>query len=216
MKPVLLIPTWNEADNIGELLEVARSYVRDIYLDDGGSTDGTQTIARRAGATVLDRPQGVGPLGWLLTTPYLSLLGDATHVVTMDAGGSHDPDYLMDFRWSLEWRPRELLLGWRHLKYAAPRTLLSKLGAGLLGVPDATCGFRSYPMHLLKKLPRMQNSTGFTFHFVALGLLLKHQPQIRWISIPYKLVGRTSLDKRTIVLAARAYLELRLGRVPTC
>jgi glycosyltransferase involved in cell wall biosynthesis len=63
MEPVVavVIPTLNEAAAIGTVIcELPRDLVRQIFVADSGSTDGTQAIARAAGATVLDAGRGYG------------------------------------------------------------------------------------------------------------------------------------------------------------
>lgn len=62
MEPLsLVIPTFNEAGTIAAVIrEIPSAYARDIIVADGGSTDGTQDIARAAGARVLDAGRGYG------------------------------------------------------------------------------------------------------------------------------------------------------------
>ncbi len=62
MEPVVVvIPTLNEGAAIGTVLrEIPRHLVRDVIVADGGSTDGTQTVARAAGARVLEVGRGYG------------------------------------------------------------------------------------------------------------------------------------------------------------
>jgi glycosyltransferase involved in cell wall biosynthesis len=62
MEPVsLVIPTFNEAETIGAVIrEIPEAYGGDIIVADGGSHDGTQDIARAAGARVLDAGRGYG------------------------------------------------------------------------------------------------------------------------------------------------------------
>jgi glycosyltransferase involved in cell wall biosynthesis len=62
MEPVsLIIPTFNEAETIGAVIrEIPAPYRGDIIVSDGGSRDGTQNIARAAGARVLDAGRGYG------------------------------------------------------------------------------------------------------------------------------------------------------------
>jgi glycosyltransferase involved in cell wall biosynthesis len=62
MEPVsLVIPTFNEAETIGAVIrEIPKPYSGDIIVADGGSRDGTQDIARAAGARVLDAGRGYG------------------------------------------------------------------------------------------------------------------------------------------------------------
>ena len=57
----VVIPTYNEAAAIGDVIqELPRPLVHEIIVADGGSTDGTQSIARREGARVLDAGRGYG------------------------------------------------------------------------------------------------------------------------------------------------------------
>ncbi|HEX2941648.1 MAG TPA: glycosyltransferase family 2 protein [Rhodopila sp.] len=62
MEPVsVVIPTFNEAASIAKVIgELPAAWARDIIVADGGSTDGTQAIARQAGARVLDTGRGYG------------------------------------------------------------------------------------------------------------------------------------------------------------
>ncbi len=57
----VVIPTFNEAASIASVIrELPRDLVQDVIVSDGGSTDGTQAIARSAGATVIDAGRGYG------------------------------------------------------------------------------------------------------------------------------------------------------------
>ncbi|PJI53629.1 UDP-glucose--dolichyl-phosphate glucosyltransferase, partial [Methylobacterium radiotolerans] len=56
MHPVsIVIPTLNEAEAIGAVIrEIPPAYAADIIVADSGSTDGTQAVARAAGARVIE------------------------------------------------------------------------------------------------------------------------------------------------------------------
>jgi glycosyltransferase involved in cell wall biosynthesis len=57
----VVIPTFNEAAAIaGVIEEIPGDIAREIIVADGGSTDGTPDIARRAGARVVDAGRGYG------------------------------------------------------------------------------------------------------------------------------------------------------------
>lgn len=62
MHPVsIVIPTLNEAEAIGTVIrELPPAYAADIIVADSGSTDGTQDIARSAGARVIEAGRGYG------------------------------------------------------------------------------------------------------------------------------------------------------------
>ena len=85
----IVIPTLNEAENIGVLLDRLQEFNCEILVCDNGSTDGTVDIARSKGATV---------------HPGAGLVGDAvlrglrasaqSHVIVMDADFSHPPEVI--------------------------------------------------------------------------------------------------------------------------
>jgi glycosyltransferase involved in cell wall biosynthesis len=57
----VIIPTWNEAGAIGTVVaQVLAHGVGEVLVSDGGSADGTQRIAREAGAKVIDAGRGYG------------------------------------------------------------------------------------------------------------------------------------------------------------
>ena len=57
MKLTVVIPTWNEAENLAATLD-ALPELTEVVVADGGSVDGTVEIARRSGARVLSCEQG--------------------------------------------------------------------------------------------------------------------------------------------------------------
>ena len=98
MRPLVIVPTYNERDNLPPLLEglLKHDGLRVLVVDDG-SPDGTGGIAdewaaaNRARVQVLHRsgPRGLG-LSYV-DGIYLALRTDATHVCQMDADLSHNP-----------------------------------------------------------------------------------------------------------------------------
>lgn len=62
MEPVsIIIPTLNEAGSIGAVIrEIPKAYAGDVIVADSGSRDGTDRIAREAGARVIDGGRGYG------------------------------------------------------------------------------------------------------------------------------------------------------------
>lgn len=84
----VVIPTWNEAENIGQVLERLIDF-DDIVLVDGDSADGTVERARavRPDLRLIQRtPKGKGDA---LRAGFAAATGDV--IVIMDADGSMDP-----------------------------------------------------------------------------------------------------------------------------
>ena len=88
----VIIPTWNEAGAIGPVVaEVLAQGVGEVLVSDGGSTDGTQDAARRAGATLIDAGRGYGRAclrGAEAARPECDVLA------FMDGDGADRPDQL--------------------------------------------------------------------------------------------------------------------------
>jgi len=82
----VLIPTYNEAETIGEVVDGYRAAGFDrILVVDGGSSDDTQALAREAGADVITQSgsgkgQAVREAVGLIDRPYVLLVdGDSTY-----------------------------------------------------------------------------------------------------------------------------------------
>ena len=92
-KPVIsiIIPAFNEAQNIGTIISRIRSRHPDyeIVVVDDGSTDGTSEVAAAEGATVYRHPYNIGN-GAAIKTGIRHAAGGI--LVFMDGDGQHDPD----------------------------------------------------------------------------------------------------------------------------
>jgi dolichol-phosphate mannosyltransferase len=170
MRVLVVIPTYNEAQNIERMLERVRVALPDagVLVVDDGSPDGTADLVEKVGedvggVAVLRRSakSGLGSayragFAWGLERGY-----DAC--VEMDADFSHDPDLLPTLVAQLE-HGHELVIGSRYVpggstpKWSWHRRLLSRGGnvyASMvlgLGVNDSTAGFRVYAASLLRRL----------------------------------------------------------------
>ena len=184
MKPVILIPTYNESIAIVELLnsltELRRSRDFDVLVLDDNSPDKTADIVDNLNlswVSVLRRPGKAG-LGAAYRAGFAEVLrGEKyTHVITMDADGSHRVDDLpamMDAQHNSDisitlgtrWIPGGSVVNWPLF-----RQLLSRAGTAYariaLRIPlhDLTGGFRIYSVALLRKLNLSQmTATGYCF-----------------------------------------------------
>ena len=166
---LVVIPTYNEADNIRLIVDRLRRSVpaAHVLIADDNSPDGTGAIADELAEAdpavhVMHRPgkQGLGAayvagFGWAHDHHY-----DA--VVEMDADGSHAPEELPDLLDALA--DADVVLGSRWvrggkvLNWPPHRLALSRGGNFytrlVLGMPlkDATGGFRAYRMPVLDKI----------------------------------------------------------------
>jgi dolichol-phosphate mannosyltransferase len=178
---LVVIPTYNEADNIRSITDRVRRAVPsvDILVADDNSPDGTGTIAdelavaddhifvlHRAGKEGLGAAYKAG-FAWAKNKGY-----DA--VVEMDADGSHAPEELSLLLDQL--RDHDAVLGTRYIaggsvhNWPMRRLVLSRGGniyiRMALGMPfrDATGGYRAYRMPVLDAINvDTVASTGYSF-----------------------------------------------------
>lgn len=180
-RAVVVIPTYDEADNIASIVRRIRAVIPsiDLLIVDDESPDGTGKIAdqisqRDSHVKVLHRTDRSG-LGAAYLHGFQVALDDGYDVICeMDADGSHQPEQLPDLLRALE--GADLALGSRWIPggsvvdWPLSRRLLSRLGnlyiRLLLGVAvkDATGGFRAFKRTTLEKiaLDRVR-SVGYCF-----------------------------------------------------
>ena len=172
VKPLVILPTYNEAENIVEVLERAREAVPgiDILVVDDGSPDGTADLAERwaaengGGLSVLRRGAKAG-LGSAYRAGFArGLESGFDALIEMDSDLSHDPAALPSLISAVE-RGADLAIGSRYVPGGAipdwpkHREWLSRGGnryaASMLGlkVRDATAGFRCYAAPMLARIP---------------------------------------------------------------
>lgn len=83
----VIVPTRNEVENLGPVLELAAPFADELLVIDGHSLDGTRELAQQYGASViLDEGKGKGAA---LRLGIQAASGDI--LVFIDADGSHDP-----------------------------------------------------------------------------------------------------------------------------
>ncbi len=171
MRTLVVLPTYNEAENIEEVLTRTRTALPDaaILVVDDGSPDGTAALAERFDATLggisVLRRAGKSGLGsayragfrWGIERGFEAL-------VEMDSDLSHDPAALPGMLATLASTGAGLVVGSRYIPggsipdWSWHRKALSKWGnryAGFaLGMPvrDATSGFRAYRADVVAKL----------------------------------------------------------------
>lgn len=170
MRALIVLPTYNEADNIAEVLRRARAAApsADILVVDDSSPDGTAEIAKAMGAEV----GGVD----VLSRPAKSGLGSAYRdgfrigrergydaLMEMDSDLSHDPADIPRLLDALD-RGADLAIGSRYIPggqipdWPWHRRALSKYGNRYsavmlsLDVHDATAGFRAYRSDVLGRI----------------------------------------------------------------
>jgi dolichol-phosphate mannosyltransferase len=170
MDVLVVLPTYNESENIDRVLRRIRHSLADatVLVVDDGSPDGTADIAERVGKElrnieVMRRHEKSG-LGSAYRAGFRwGLDRDFDACIEMDADLSHEPEALPDLVGTLS-SGCELAVGSRYVpggvipNWAWHRRLLSRGGnvyaSALLdlGVSDSTSGFRAYAASVLRRI----------------------------------------------------------------
>lgn len=186
MKPVVVIPTYNERDNVEAMAEAALANLPPsgelLFLDDN-SPDGTGEILDRICASegrihVMHRKKKEG-LGRAYVAGFAEALRmGATHVIEMDCDFSHDPADLERMLAEMAGdNAPDVVVGSRYVKggrcegWPFKRWLISRLGGlfirFVLGVPvkDPTGGFKCFNRKSLEMLGDFSSIKSFGYSF---------------------------------------------------
>ena len=181
MRSVVVLPTYNEAENIELFLRAVRDAAptTDVLVVDDNSPDGTGAIAESVaaeidGVTVLHRPARPASAAHIARgSPGCSMVVTAS-VVSMDADFSHDPARIPSSSrrsnkapiWSsasryvrgggtTDWPVRQLLSKWGN---AYTRAILG------VSARDCTSGYRAYRATALAAIdPTSTSAEGYAF-----------------------------------------------------
>jgi len=234
MKGVVVIPTYNEAENIGRLvpLVLARDPGLSVLVVDDNSPDGTAAVVKAlpdhgGRVRLLERPGKAG-LGAAYIAGFQWVLAntDADVVFEMDADFSHDPAALDEFL--REIREADVVLGSRYLYGVTVvnwplRRLVLSVGANIYtrlvtGMPikDSTGGFKCLRRAVLAALPLDSiHSDGYGFQIEVNWHCWRRGFRIREIPIVFtdRRVGISKMSRRIIWEAMWMVWALRFKRV---
>lgn len=212
---VILVPTYNEAVSILELIKkleifrVESKYKYDLVVIDDNSPDKTSEIVEKlalAWVQVMKRSNKDG-LGAAYRAGILKVLGDSkyTHFVTMDADGSHRVEDLRAMFLAMEsstskksmilgtrWMPGGSVVNWPKFRQLLSRsgTKYAKLALGI-NLDDLTGGFRIYSAELLDSINfKEMNATGYCFQIEM--AMAAEIAEAQSIQVPITFIERTN------------------------
>lgn len=232
MKTLLIIPTYNEFENLRPLLDQVGMYApeTDILIVDDHSPDGTGELAdqlaqENAHVHVLHRP---GKLG--LGTAYIAGFQYALQhgyeaAFEMDADFSHDPRYLPAFYQAIA--GADVVIGSRYIaggdtpNWSLLRRLIS--GGGnifarvLLRLPvhDCTAGYRLYRRRVLEEIDlQTVQSQGYAFQIEMAYRAVQHGFRIVETPIVFldRRVGKSKMSRKIVLEGFTYVLKTRFSR----
>lgn len=169
----VVIPAYDEARTIRDLVERARRLLARIVVVDDGSTDDTSGSLAGLPVTVLRNASNRGKAESLRRGIGHALESGATAVITLDGDGQHLPEDIPRFVAMHEAHPDAIVIGARQrsraeaplVRYCANR-FANFWVAWAAGQPmaDSQSGFRLYPAAVLRRLDVLENrAVGFVF-----------------------------------------------------
>lgn len=234
MKTLIIIPTYNEKDNLRPLLKEIFTYAptTDVLIVDDNSPDGTGQLAdeihdENPQALVMHR---AGKLG--LGTAYIAGFKYAIEhgydaAFEMDADFSHNPQYLPDFLQKI--RNAHLVIGSRYISGGGTPdwSLLRRFISGggniytriLLGskIHDWTAGFRCYRREALEAIDLDSvRSQGYAFQVEMAYRVLRKGFRVEETPIVFKdrRVGTSKMSRKIFIEGFTYVLHARFGKQP--
>ena len=155
---IAVMPAYNEEKTIARAVTETKQYVDKVIVVNDASSDATATLARKAGAVVVNHQKNSG-LGSSLRTGFSKALSmKADIIVTIDADGQHEPREIPLLLAKLR-EGYGFVLGNRDL---SRYPFIKKLGNFFLNnatnfisgtsLRDTESGFRAFTADALKKL----------------------------------------------------------------
>jgi dolichol-phosphate mannosyltransferase len=229
-KTLIIVPTFNELDNITKLIPdlLSRSANPDILIVDDNSPDGTAEFIQQLAVSndrihLIKREKKMG-----LGTAYIegfkfALKNNYDFIFEMDADYSHDPKEIPNFLNAIQ--ENDLVLGSRYsngvnvVNWPMRRLLLSyfaniytRIITGL-PVKDATGGFKCFRRKVLEtiNLDRVK-SNGYAFQIEMTYKAFKKGFRIKEIPIIFidRMKGKSKMSKRIVREAIFMVWKLRL------
>ncbi len=230
MNAAIIIPTYNERDNLGALVAAILQYAgyRIIVVDDD-SPDGTGALADELVAahpdavSVIHRTGARGLGRSIVAGLQCALESRADLIFQMDADFSHDPKYLPDMAAAAA--DADLVLGSRYMRgisvvnWPLHRIMLSSFANRYiravtgLDVSDCTTGFRCWRRDALARLPlEGLISDGYAFLVEQLHLARRTGCRIREVPIIFvkRREGSSKISSSVLLESAIVPWRLRL------
>ena len=230
MKTLIIIPTYNEINNLQKLLPYILNTYPELHvlIVDDNSPDGTAKFVEDLGSSdqrvrILKRERKMG-LGTAYVAGFKYMLSNGYDaVIQMDADYSHDPIEIKNFLEKI--KTHDLVIGSRYINgvrvinWPMGRLLLSyfaNLYTGVVtGMPvkDATGGFKCFKREVLESINLDKiKSNGYSFQIEMNYKAWKNKFKLCEIPITFmdRVHGTSKMSKKIVYEAVFMVWKLRL------
>lgn len=199
IRAVAVIPAFNEAATIQQVIGGLLGKVEHILVVDDGSTDGTASLARRAGADVLEHANNRGKGHAVRSAIEWIIPRDFTHALILDGDMQHLPGEAPLLLEAAARTGVDLVLGERRFgrdAMPAARYHANRLGSRVLswfvGVrfSDTQCGFRVFRVEALRGIPL--RARGYDIETEMLVKMSRRQARIATVPVTAVYAGQRS------------------------
>lgn len=168
MKVLIIIPAYNEEENIESVVENLKSNYAgfDYVVINDGSKDNTAEICSENHYNMVDLPINLGLAGAFQTGMKYAYYYGYDYAIQYDGDGQHNPEYIEDMVRYAEEKSLDVVIGSRFVEEKKPFTL-RMLGNSLIElciflttgkkIKDSTSGMRLYGKRMIKKLATSMN-----------------------------------------------------------
>jgi polyprenyl-phospho-N-acetylgalactosaminyl synthase len=175
----IVVPAFNEAGVIGDVIAALRSIFTNVVCVDDGSADGTGDIALRAGAHLVSHPVNLGQGAAIQTgVEYARSQPGSRIFATFDADGQHRVEDLMTMIDRLRRDDVDIVIGTRFgagvsrpplLKRVVLQTAVRLSPRGrALGLTDSNNGLRVFNKRVADGLDITMNGMSHATEFIML------------------------------------------------
>lgn len=166
---VAIIPAYNEAETLPEVISKTKQYVDKVIVIDDASDDRTAEVAQQYADGVVSHPNNMG-VGGAVYTGYLVASREGHDIVIqIDGDGQHDPSYIPEMLDEMEQNDLDMMIGSRWLNDSHKEySLVRRTGIWFftrevnflndINITDVTSGFRAYRTDMLSDLGSPANS----------------------------------------------------------
>jgi len=195
MKICVVIPAFNESQEIAGLVQEVKKIIPCVLVIDDGSTDSTGQIAASCGAVVLSNASNEGKGACLRKGFQYALENNFEAVITMDGDGQHLTEDLPVFLRLADDAKVDLAAGNRMLQTKNMpfiRVLTNRFMSWMISllskqeIPDTQCGYRLIKRKVLEKI----QLTTVNFEIETEILLQASRMGFKIVSVPIKTIYR--------------------------